>query len=800
MRVHLPYTFERLFAIAVVALTLSTSAYATTATDTVLPIGIQASQLIQASDGNYYGASSMGGTGFGFIFSMTSTGAVTTIYTFTGGADGGMPLLQQGHPQGNLIEGNDGNLYGTNTTGGGAGNGVLFRLTLGGSLTVLHNFATADGISPSTLIEDNAGNLFGATIGNNTSSLGTVFEYSAANVFTVLHTFTGTGGDGSEPNTELLEASDGLIYGATQLGGVSPAVGTLYRFDPANPASSFTTFASFPPTGFGQDPYYRPQYGMTEGADGALYGITEYGGTIGGGEGTIYKVTLGSVPSLRLAQSQSSLGGEEGSHAVTGLTLGGDLNFYGATREFGQNGQGSVFQYVPAGLGAINLVHAFLDIPMSTMEGGGAESGPIEGSDGNLYGVAGGIGYQMILTPPIAAPIVLTATPAAITIGQPVTLQWQVSNAFSNTASNCYAHGAWSGSQALTGSQMVVPSTPGVFVYGLTCGGVESSAVTVTVNSGVPTAIPIITPNGGTFGGPVAYSITDATPGAIIYYTTDGTVPTTSSSVWSGVPVVIDKSMTVQAIALASLMTVSAEATASFVINNTYAGSCSIPYGRGFPLIPDLQLNHGAELLSSGFAIIPKILHLTYGLQNEYSSAYYKKRIPLQAFVTEFTFAFEGANASSGDGLAFVVQADNLTALGADGEGLGFVGIPHSMALEFNLFSDSAFPDGFGGPNSVSLAFGGSLQVPRSINLTPSGINLHSGHAMDALVTYDSLYLTLDLKDMVTGIHFKHNFRMPEGNPFGATTAYAGFTAATGTQTSKTLVGSWSLESAGVCQ
>lgn len=774
----IPRSIRQLIFPFLLTLSFITNAHAITGTESAIYTfsGSQPSPLIQASDGNFYGTSSTGGsTSLGYVFRLTPSGTMTVLYNFTGNTDGGTPMAS-------LIEGNDGNLYGTNTTGGGLGKGVLFRLTLGGSLTVLHNFATGDGTSAGALIQNNAGDIFGAATTGGSANQGTVFEYSSGGVFSVLHNFTGVTGDGARPNSQLLQASDGLIYGVTVRGGVSGSIGSLFRFDPAD-LSSFTTFGTFPPTGLG-DPYFNPIYGLTEGPDGALYGLTAEGGNTG--YGTVYKVILGSTPTLILPL-YSFVNLPDGGLPESGLTLGGDGNFYGTTSYYGPGTpgatgepRGTIFQFSPTSNTPITL-YGF------SAPYGQANGAPIEAFDGNLYGPASAQVYKLELSPAIAPPIELTANASSITLGQSVTLNWVVNNAFSQTAQNCYAHGSWGGSQPLSGTEILLPASTGTYTYALTCGGVESSLASVTVTPPVQTqtATPVITPAGGTFNGPVAYNIKDATPGATIYYTTDGTTPTTSSAVWGGIPVVTDQTITINAVALANSMTLSNVATATLTINHDPLGSCTIQHRGGFESHSDIQLNHSAHVLGN-------YLFLTNGLLHESNSAFDKKLVPLKTFVTEFFFRFLGNGASQADGMTFTLQTNSPSAVGGFGSGLGYSGITHSMALKFDLHNNAGE-----GNNSVGLFFGGASPTVPAIDLTPSGIDLHSGHIMDAYVSYDGKHLTLHLRDVNTNKQFNHVFNMPSINPFGSNMAFAGFTGGTGSLTTKAEVLSWWLDSAG---
>ena len=130
--------------------------------------------LIQATDGNFYGVASEGGSyGAGTVFQMTPDHTVNVLYNFSGGADGGGPV-------GGMVEASDGNLYGTTSSGGANGAGVLFRLTTSGSYTVLHDFAGATGSAPrSSLMQHTNGRLYGMTSSGGSANFGVFFSLDA---------------------------------------------------------------------------------------------------------------------------------------------------------------------------------------------------------------------------------------------------------------------------------------------------------------------------------------------------------------------------------------------------------------------------------------------------------------------------------------------------------------------------------------------------------------------------------------------------------------------------------------------
>lgn len=190
--------------------------------------------LVQGTDGNFYGTTFFGGTNCisgvscGVVFKITPTGTLTVLHNFCARTSGSFCTDGEG-PVGPLVEGVDGNFYGTTEAGGTNNFGVVFRITPAGGLTVLHNMTTADGyVTTAGLVHATDGNFYGANSGggSNTScvSCGTIFKITPRGVFTKLYDFDGT--TGQAPYTTLLQHTNGLLYGTTQLGGTgSTAVG-----------------------------------------------------------------------------------------------------------------------------------------------------------------------------------------------------------------------------------------------------------------------------------------------------------------------------------------------------------------------------------------------------------------------------------------------------------------------------------------------------------------------------------------------------------------------------------------------
>jgi uncharacterized repeat protein (TIGR03803 family) len=198
--------------------------------------------LFQGTDGNLYGtAYQQGAASCGIVFQVTLTGVVTVLHSFAGGADDGCNPIQ-------LLQGSDGNLYGmTGTNTATAGLTDVFKLTTAGVETILHKFPTdpaapanpvinSDGLLPVALIQGGDGNLYGTTRNGGASGNGIVFQLSLTGVEKVLHSFAGGPTDGSLPGA-LVYGSDGSLYGVTYLGGSNigglngPGDGAFYKVD-----------------------------------------------------------------------------------------------------------------------------------------------------------------------------------------------------------------------------------------------------------------------------------------------------------------------------------------------------------------------------------------------------------------------------------------------------------------------------------------------------------------------------------------------------------------------------------------
>lgn len=284
-------------------------------------------------------------------------------------------------PWGNLVQGPDGYFYGTTSHGGARGSGTVFKMSGTGTITVLHSFAGVDGAGPfAGLAWGKDGDLYGTTVGGGSASYGTIFRIMTNGVFTSLFSFSRVNG-ASPWNGELVQGSDGYFYGTTAQGGnLSPALGTVFKISPNGVFQSLLEFDYGNGGG--------PLGGLTEGADGNLYGMTSLGQQ---SSGRIFKITpVGVLTTL------ASFKNVDGHTPFSTVTQAADGRFYGTTMQGGESffvsdsvnrdGFGTVFRFTS--MGQLKTLFSFWGT-----NGAYPYASLVMGRDGRYYGttLSGGI-------------------------------------------------------------------------------------------------------------------------------------------------------------------------------------------------------------------------------------------------------------------------------------------------------------------------------------------------------------------------------------------------------------------------
>ncbi len=320
-----------------------------------------------------------------------------------------------------------------------------------------------------------------------------------------------------------------------------------------------------------------------------------------------------------------------------------------------------------------------------------------------------------------------------------------------------------------------------------------SPTVTVTVAQGNPsvTATPVFSPPAGTYSAAQNVSISDATAGAVIYYTTDNTNPTTSSSVYSS-PIAVTATETLKALAVAPGDAASSIATAAYTISSGGGNPPPINYGGGFGSGSGMQANGKARFVSGA-------LELTDGANTEAASSFYAQPISISGFTTTFTLQNTNAQAN---GLTFVLEDDpsGPKALGPANSALGYSygptqspRITKSVAIKFDLYTTVGSHR-----DSTGLYTNGAYPgTAGALDMTSSGVVLASGHPLAVSMSYSGTTLSMTITDTIIHAAYSHSWSINIPSSVGASTAYAGFTASTGGLNAVQKVLNWTFTPAG---
>jgi uncharacterized repeat protein (TIGR01451 family) len=378
---------------------------------------------VQTSDGNFYGTATSGGANRnGTVFKVTPAGALTTLHAFSGGNDGALPL-------GELVQGTNGNLYGTTRNGGANGDGTVFKISpYGGSLITLHAFngSLPDGANPyAGLFLATDGNFYGTSTSYGQAS-GTIFKITSGGAFTFLHGCNNST-DGAFPLGRLTQGNDGNFYGTTQA-GLFYGGGTVFKI---TPTGTFTVLCSLNGASG-----YSCRSELVKGTDGNFYGTACYGGVYG--LGTVFRITPAGVFTVL----HSFSGGSDGAYPVAALLRGNDGYFYGTTFNGGVyndevltgpqtgwvvGGYGTVFRMSPNG--ALTILVSF-----DGFNGANPTAPLTQATDSTFYGTAlngGANGFGSIFRLDVPAPslsLALSAAPNPVTVGSNLVYSLSISN------------------------------------------------------------------------------------------------------------------------------------------------------------------------------------------------------------------------------------------------------------------------------------------------------------------------------------------------------------------------------------
>jgi len=542
---------------------------------------------LMLSGSTLYGMTEAGGnSNGGTVFKINNDGTgYTILHSFTGSSDGK-------NPHGSLtLSGST--LYGMTEASGSGGGGTVFKINNDGTgYTILHSFAgggiqtgggsPGDGANPFGSLTLSGSTLYGMTEAGGTNYDGVVFQINTDGTgFTILHNFAGGHGDGAYPQGDVTLFGSKL-YGMASVGMGAGGEGVIFSLGISGGCgySILPTSASYGSGGGSGSVNVTAGTGCSWTATSNAGWINITAGSSGTGNGTVnYSVSANSgtnsqsgtltiagqtftitqslptAPSITTATLPS---GMIGSSYSTALAASGGSTPY--TWSLTSGG-------MPAGLS--------LDPSSGAITGTPTTSGPasflvrVTGNDG-LYSeqtftlTITGLPPTITTTSTLPAGILGVAySQNLMATGGTPPYTWSVNPAYLPTG------------LSLSGSIISgTPSVQGRFYFYLRCTGSDGmhtdNQFSILVNSTTTVATPTISPNGGTFTSNVTVTLTCATDGAVIQYTTNGSDPTSSSSIYSG-SFTVSSNVTVKAQAFKSGDSASEIASAAFTINNITA-------------------------------------------------------------------------------------------------------------------------------------------------------------------------------------------------------------------------------------
>ena len=300
--------------------------------------------LLLGVDGSFYGTTAAGGANnFGTVFKISRTGTLTTLYNFCAQAG-----CMDGENPGGLVQASNGNFYGTTTAGGSSAQGTIFKVTRAGVLTTLFSFDLTDNGNPYySLIQGIDGNFYGTSYGGGANNGGTIFKMTPAGTVTTIYSFCSEQrcDDGENPYAPLVQATDGDFYGTTYRGGAQGGgAGTIFKL---TTQGSLTTLYNFCST-FNCDDGASPAGGIVQDTNGTLYGSTQLGGNSLPGVGTLFSLSVGLGPSVKALPPAGEVGTGVGilGSDLTGAT---SVTFNGTLAQFKLRSPTLIVTDVPTG-------------------------------------------------------------------------------------------------------------------------------------------------------------------------------------------------------------------------------------------------------------------------------------------------------------------------------------------------------------------------------------------------------------------------------------------------------------------
>jgi uncharacterized repeat protein (TIGR03803 family) len=327
--------------------------------------------LVQATNGDLYGTTiNGGGPDDGTVFKISPSGTLTLLHTFTDSTDGGFP-------EAGLVQATNGNFYGTTGEGGTNNDGTVFKIGPSGTLTMLHTFDGTDGFRPRVLVQATNGNFYGTTYEGGINNLGTIFKITPSGTLTTLLSFDGT--NGGYPDAGLVQAPNGDLYGTAAYGGANVYYGTVYKISPSGTLTTIYSFCSQTGCADGTE----PEGELVLATDGNFYGTTYAGGAHD--LGTVFKITPSGV--LTTLHSFDETDGDQPADAglvqATDGNFYGTTAFGGGQGTCFNGGCGTVFKITPSG--TLTTLYSFCSQSNCT-DGEEPYAGLIQDTNGKLYG------------------------------------------------------------------------------------------------------------------------------------------------------------------------------------------------------------------------------------------------------------------------------------------------------------------------------------------------------------------------------------------------------------------------------